>query len=177
MNIYSYVCFYYTSDLRSVKPFFGKISKKAKSKENVLTVNVGCRALAVAPDYRFCVTGEENTHHLISTVIDKRGKMLYSEPFYYLHDLSNGIAQQSGNMAFDTNGNLYVATQMGVQVADHNGRVRAILSLPAGRVHSLAFSGNYLYVLCGDKLFVRKMKAEGHLPTNGKVTYKSQGQG
>lgn len=150
---------------------------KAKSKENVLTVNVGCRALAVAPDYRFCVTGEENTHHLISTVIDKRGKMLYSEPFYYLHDLSNGIAQQSGNMAFDTNGNLYVATQMGVQVADHNGRVRAILSLPAGRVHSLAFSGNYLYVLCGDKLFVRKMKAEGHLPTNGKVTYKSQGQG
>ena len=150
---------------------------KAKSKENVLTVNVGCRALAVAPDYRFCVTGEENTHHLISTVIDKRGKMLYSEPFYYLHDLSNGIAQQSGNMAFDTNGNLYVATQMGVQVADHNGRVRAILSLPAGRVHSLAFSGNYLYVLCGDKLFVRKMKAEGHLPTKGKVTYKSQGQG
>ena len=150
---------------------------KAKSKENVLTVNVGCRALAVAPDYRFCVTGEENTHHLISTVIDQRGKMLYSEPFYYLHDLSNGIAQQSGNMAFDTNGNLYIATQMGVQVADHNGRVRAILSLPAGRVHSLAFSGNYLYVLCGDKLFVRKMKAEGHLPTNGKILYKSQGQG
>ena len=150
---------------------------KAKSKENVLTVNVGCRALAVAPDYRFCVTGEENTHHLISTVIDQRGKMLYSEPFYYLHDLSNGTTQQSGNMAFDTNGNLYVATQMGVQVADHNGRVRAILSLPAGRVHSLALSGNYLYVLCGDKLFVRKMKAEGHLPTNGKILYKSQGQG
>ena len=150
---------------------------KAKSKSNVLTVNVGCRALAVAPDYRFCVTGEENTHHLISTVIDKRGKMLYSEPFYYLHDLSNGTAQQSGNMAFDTNGNLYVATQMGVQVADHNGRVRAILSLPAGRVTSLAFSGNYLYVLCGDKLFVRKMQAEGHVPEKGKVMYKSQGQG
>lgn len=150
---------------------------KAKSKSNVLTVNVGCRALAVAPDYRFCVTGEENTHHLISTVIDKRGKMLYSEPFYYLHDLSNGTAQQSGNMAFDTNGNLYVATQMGVQVADHNGRVRAILSLPAGGVKSLAFSGNYLYVLCGDKLFVRKMQAEGHVPEKGKVMYKSQGQG
>ena len=150
---------------------------KAKSKENVLTVNVGCRALAVAPDYRFCVTGEENTHHLISTVIDKTGKMLYSEPFYYLHDLSNSTLRPSGTMAFDTNGNLYVATLMGVQVADHNGRVRAILSLPAGRVHSLAFSGNYLYVLCGDKLFVRKMKAEGHLPTNGKILYKSQGQG
>ena len=80
-------------------------------------------------------------------------------------------------MAFDTNGNLYVATEMGVQVADHNGRVRAILSLPVGAVDALAFSGNYLYVRCGEKMFVRKMKAEGHLPANGKVMYKSQGQG
>ena len=37
----------------------------AKSKGNILAVNVGCRALAIAPDYRFCVTGEENTHHLM----------------------------------------------------------------------------------------------------------------
>jgi sugar lactone lactonase YvrE len=140
-------------------------------------VNVGCRALAVAPDYRFCVTGEENTHHLISTVIDKTGNMQYSEPFYYLHDLSNGMLSPSGSMAFDIKGNLYVATEMGVQVADHNGRVRAILSLPAGRVHSLAFSGHYLFVRCGERLFVRQMKAEGHIPANGKVTYKSQGQG
>ena len=103
--------------------------------------------------------------------------MLYSEPYYHLHDLSNGVLQPSGSMAFDIKGNLYVATEMGVQVADHNGRVRAILSLPAGRVNSLAFSGNYLYVLCGDKLFVRKMKVAGHIPVNGKVTYKSQGQG
>jgi sugar lactone lactonase YvrE len=80
-------------------------------------------------------------------------------------------------MAFDTNGNLYIATPMGVQVADHNGRVRAILSLPAGGVKSLAFSGKYLYVVCGNRMFVRKMQAEGHLPANGAVKYKSQGQG
>lgn len=150
---------------------------KAKSKGNVWVVSAGCRGLAIAPDYRFCVTGEQNTHHLISTIIAKEGEMKYSEPFYYLHDLSNGTKQLAGNMAFDMKGNLYVATGMGVQVADHNGRVRAILSLPAGGVKSLAFSGNYLYVVCGDKLFVRKMKAEGHLPKNGKVAYKSQGQG
>ena len=152
-------------------------SDKTKTSAEVLVVKAGCRALAVAPDYRFCVTGEENTHHLISTVMDKNGRMLYSEPFYYLHDLSNGTQQMAGKMAFDTKGNLYVATEMGGQVADHNGRVRAILSLPAGGVQSLAFSGKYLYVVCGNRLFVRKMNAEGHLPTNGKVEYKSQGQG
>ena len=150
---------------------------RAKSKGNVWVVNTGCRALAVAPDYRFCVTGEEKTHHLLSTIIGKDGEMKYSEPFYYMHDLSNGVAQTAGNMVFDTKGNLYVATEMGVQVADHNGRVRAILSLPAGGVKSLAFSGKYLYVVCGDRMFVRKMKAEGHLPAKGKVAYKSQGQG
>ena len=148
-----------------------------KSKGNVWVVNTGSRALAVAPDYRFCVTDDEKTHHLISTVIDKSGRMLYSEAYYHLHDLSNGVQHPSGNMAFDTKGNLYVATEMGVQVADHNGRVRAILSLPAGAVDALAFSGNYLYVRCGEKMFVRKMKAEGHLPQNGAIKYKSQGQG
>ena len=152
-------------------------SEKTKASADVWVVKAGCRALAVAPDYRFCVTGEDNTHHLISTVIDKSGRMLYSEPFYFLHDLSNGTKHLAGNMAFDTKGNLYVATEMGVQVADHNGRVRAILSLPAGPIRSLAFSGKYLYVVCGDRLFVRKMNAEGHIPATGKRTYKSQGQG
>lgn len=150
---------------------------KAKSKDNVWVIHAGCRALAVAPDERFCVTVEQHTHHLLSTIISQQGEMLYSEPFYYLHDLSNGSQQQAGNMAFDTRGNLYVATAMGVQVADHNGRVRAILSLPAGGVQSLAFSGNYLYVVCGNRLFVRKMNARGHLPASGIVKYKSQGQG
>lgn len=150
---------------------------KAKSKSPVWVVNTGSRALAVAPDERFCVTGEQHTHHLITTIISQQGEMLYSEPFYYLHDLSNGTLQPSGNMVFDTKGNLYVATELGIQVADHNGRVRAILSLPAGGVKSVAFSGNYLFALCADKLFVRKMQAEGHLPAKGKITYKSQGPG
>ena len=149
----------------------------AESTQNVWVVNQGVGALAVSPDKRFCVTAEQHTHHLISTIISHQGKMLYSEPFYYLHDLSNGTQHTPGNMAFDTQGNLYVATEMGVQVADHNGRVRAILSLPAGAVRSLAFSGKYLYVVCGDKMFVRKMKVEGHLPAKGKVIYKSQGPG
>ena len=148
-----------------------------KSNDIVSVLSEGTRALAVAPDYRFCVSVQENTHHLISTIMDKKGHMLYSEPFYFLHDLSNGTLASAGNMAFDTNGNLYVATPMGVQVADHNGRVRAILSLPAGQVHSLAFSGNYLYVRCGQKLYVRKMKAIGHNPKQGAMSYQSQGQG
>lgn len=80
-------------------------------------------------------------------------------------------------MAFDAKGNLYVATTMGVQVCDHNGRVRAILSLPAGRVDALAFSGNYLFVQCGARLFVRRLHATSYNSWETPVSYKSQGQG
>ena len=151
--------------------------EQTKTNSHVSVLTEGIRALAIAPDYRFCVSGQEHSHHLISTIMDMKNNMLYSEPFYYLHDLTNGTLATAGNMAFDTTGNLYVSTPLGVQVADHNGRVRAILSLPAGAVHSLAFSGNYLYVRCGEKIFVRQMKAIGHNPKHGAMSYQSQGQG
>ena len=157
--------------------FVALCGKDAKKTSQVLTLSEGCRALAISPDNRFLVTGEKNSHHLISTILDQQGNMLYSEPFYYLHDLSNGTKQLSGNMAFDAKGNLYVATTMGVQVCDHNGRVRAILSLPAGRVDALAFSGNYLFVQCGARLFVRRLHATSYNSWETPVSYKSQGQG
>ena len=156
---------------------FVALCKHSKSTKDVWVVNEGFGALAVAPDYRLCVTGEKRTHHLISTIINKNGEMLYSEPFYHLHDLSNGVEKPTRGLAFDVNGNLYVATPLGVQVVDHNGRVRAILSLPAGSVDALAFSGKNLFVRCGTKLFVRRMKIEGHNPKQGAMSYKSQGQG
>ncbi|MBQ8500854.1 MAG: hypothetical protein IJ494_00895 [Bacteroides sp.] len=153
------------------------LSRKTQSRGRVVVVNEGCRALAVSPDYRLLVTGEEHSNHLISTILSKEGKLLYSEPFYYLHDTDNGTKQTPLDMTFDTAGNLYVATPIGIQVADHNGRVRAILSLPAGRMTSIAFSGHYLYALCGNKLFVRRMNAVGHNPWQEPIKVKSQGQG
>ena len=70
-------------------------------------------------------------------------------------------------MAVDRDGNLYVATRMGVQVADRNGRVRAILTLPEGGVTSLCFGGadfDTLYIVCDGRLYKRKMKLPGVPP-------------
>lgn len=57
-----------------------------------------------------------------------------------------------------------MATRMGVQVADRNGRVRAILTLPEGGVTSLCFGGadfDTLYIVCDGRLYKRKMKLAG----------------
>lgn len=65
---------------------------------------------------------------------------------YLLHDLTFTDPDVRG-MAFDRDGNLFVATSSGIQVADQNGRVRAILRYPeAGTPVDFGFEHNMLVV-------------------------------
>src|ERR1700721_4694450 len=79
------------------------------------------------------------------------------------------IPNDSGaeDLAVDTRGILYVATRMGIQVCDRNGRVRAILPLPTpcGPVRALCFGGeknDLLMATDGHRIFKRKLKAVGY---------------
>ena len=90
--------------------------------------------------------------------------------FYYLHSAPNQIA-------FDTEGNLYVASEIGIQVCDHNGRVRAILNGPKGSVERMLFIGNRLIVESGGELFCRELHAAGSRNPFKEQLPKSQGQG
>ena len=79
-------------------------------------------------------------------------------------------------MIYAKDGNLYAATTIGIQICDHNGRVRAIIPYPEKNIDAFAFHGNVLYVKIGDKIYTRKIKAEAHQPNDAPVEYKSQGQ-
>ena len=131
---------------------------------------------AVAPDHRTVVQSEPQSNWLIQYVVKDR-KLTLGERFYWLHSANNDATAENGPMAFDTLGNLYVATALGVQVCDQNGRVRAILSLPGGAITGLSFIGNKLYVVCDKKIYCRKMKTTGYNRHNGVISVKSQGQG
>ncbi|MCQ2116624.1 MAG: hypothetical protein MJY76_00585 [Bacteroidales bacterium] len=79
----------------------------------------------------------------------------YRQEFYKLH--TNG-----GQICFDTSGYLYCATEIGVQICDHNGRVRVILPAPCGSaVSSVGLVGNVLYVISGGDLYARKVQRNG----------------
>ena len=83
-------------------------------------------------------------------------------------------------MQCDRQGNLYVATPTGIQVCDHNGRVRAILQPGTGGVTSLSFAGTDHRTLCtlvSGKLFVRRMKAAGATPDMAAAEVATQGAG
>jgi hypothetical protein len=98
--------------------------------------------------------------------INKDGKLAYGQQFYYLY-------ADAGQILYDASGYLYVASSVGIQVCDQNGRVRTILSLPTGRVESIAFAGNHLFAISGGKLWVRRLLRSG--THNG--TPKSERQG
>lgn len=131
---------------------------------------------AVSPDHRTVVQSEPTGNWLVQYVV-KGKELACGERFYWLHSPLGGDEQENGPMAFDTLGNLYVATAIGVQVCDHNGRVRAILTLPGGAITGMTFIGNKLYVVCGGKIYCRTMKTTGYNRNQGAIAVKSQGQG
>jgi gluconolactonase len=159
----------------------GTISYKAKGKTVVMDkdVNLG-NALAVSPDKGQLIVSGKHSHWLYDFSIQSDGTLADKQRLYWLHNPGNEDTAEVRSLAFDTDGNLYVATELGVQVCDQNGRVRAILSLPGGAVSALWFGGeklNTLFVSSGGKVYKRRLNATGSLSSQKAVLPKSQGGG
>jgi sugar lactone lactonase YvrE len=71
-------------------------------------------------------------------------------------------------MTVDSEGFLYVTTNMGVQICDQPGRVEGIVRKPQdGPLSNIVFGGpglDTLYVTAGDKVFRRRTRRKGVLP-------------
>jgi enterochelin esterase-like enzyme len=80
----------------------------------------------------------------------------------------------SGAMAVDTEGRIYMATGLGIQVFDQLGKCHGILRLPGeGRVTAVAFGGpelKHLLVLRNGIVYARKLNATGVLSWMKPVT-------
>lgn len=66
-------------------------------------------------------------------------------------------------MCVDTNGWLYVATSLGIQVCDQAGRVNFIIPTP-NQPYDVCFGGkdlSELFIACGDTIYKRPTKARG----------------
>lgn len=138
--------------------------------------------VAFSPDGSLFYAAEKSTKWIYSFVVQPDGSLIDKQPYFWLHTAD--IANDSGadGLALDTHGNLYVATRMGIQVCDQNGRVRAILPLPtpSGPVRSLCFGGEHfdvLYVTDGTQVFTRRLKVCGFAPWESPVPVPSQGAG
>jgi gluconolactonase len=137
-------------------------------------------ALTLSPDHKLLLVAEDNTNWIYSYVVNDDGTLKDKERWYWLHQTDNYGYNKMSDLAVDDHGNLYAATNLGVQVCDQNGRVRAILQLRGGPITGLCFGGpdfDTLFVICGGKLYKRKLKVKGVPAWAPPVKVESQGGG
>ncbi len=126
----------------------------------------GASGIALSPDGLWLTVSQEFGHQELSYRILPDGRVDNRELLYELYVPDTAEYSGAKGIAVDQNGWLYVATRMGVQVCDRNGRVTIILPLPGNeRATSIAFGGpdfRTLYVSTADgKVYKRELKVAG----------------
>lgn len=122
--------------------------------------------IALSPDGLWLNVMESQSHWGYIYRVKPDGLVDLKQRFFWAHVPDWADQTEAGNMFMDRDGRPYVATNMGVQVFDRNGRSRGILPMPMpdGRATSVCFGGEgmkTLYVTSGGRLYKRSMKAVG----------------
>jgi sugar lactone lactonase YvrE len=109
--------------------------------------------LALSPDQSLLAVADPDGRAVWSYRIDADGMLQDGQPFFRV-EAPEGATPALGGMTVDSEGFLYVASAVGVQVFDQPGRLTAILSGPPGPPPSrLVFGGpqrDTLYVAAGE---------------------------
>jgi gluconolactonase len=125
-----------------------------------------------SPDHSLLLVADTVTRWVWSFQVQPDGSLANGEPFYRLdmpeYVKSGPLRAGADGMTVDSEGYLYVATGLGIQICDQPGRVVAIIPKPeAADPSNVVFGGprlEYLYVTAGDKVFRRHLRRHGVFP-------------
>lgn len=128
--------------------------------------------IRLTPDEALLAVADTLTRNAWSFHIRPDGSLAAGQPFYHLElpdDVADGpLRSGADGIAFDDQGDLFVATKLGIQICDQAGRVVGIVRKPGtADLSNLVFGGpdlKTLYVTAGDKVFRRQMRRKGVLP-------------
>ena len=114
----------------------------ATGRKRVVLGDIGWpRGVRVSTDQSLLVVADPHTKWVWSFQIQRDGSLINAQPFYRLETPDDSSESEAGGMTFDTEGFLYVATRLGVQVCDQPGRVVAIINPPRSAGVSDVFFG------------------------------------
>src|SRR5262245_12800551 len=125
-----------------------------------------------SPDHAFLMVADTLSRWIWSFSVAADGSLTNGVAFHRLElpDEVDSGALRSGadGMTVDSEGFLYIATKLGIQISDPAGRTPGILNKPqSGDPSNLVFGGpdlQTLYVTSGDKVFRRHIRRKGTLP-------------
>lgn len=130
------------------------------AKELPVTCTPGCGAWIVLSPDQTMVFGTTQGDFIRSHQILNNGKFVLGQNFVELE--SSAYFPEFG-LCVDTDGWLYVATSIGIQVCDQAGRVNFIIPTPE-QPYDVCFGGkdlSELFIACGDSIYKRPTKAKG----------------
>ncbi len=122
--------------------------------------------LTLSPDQTLLYVADSRTRWIYVYHIQPDGTLAHKQRFFHLHVPDTATDTGVDGLRVDREGRLYSATNIGIQVSDPLGRVRAIIPTPNGRVANMTFGGenfDVLYAMCADKVYRRKLKVQGAL--------------
>jgi gluconolactonase len=121
--------------------------------------------IALWPDQHTLVVSDTLGEYLWAFQIQPDGSLSDKEHFYRMAVPPDKSASGADGIAIDTENRLYVATYLGIQVFDDQGRMIGIISKPQNAfLSNLKFAGakfNTLYATSTDKLYKRKLNVTG----------------
>ncbi len=149
-------------------PHGGELTKAAEGIE----LPNGC---ICTPDKRFLLVVNAAGRYVWSYRIEKDGALKFGQPYSYVHQPKDEMKTGADGMAMTADGQLLLATKLGVQIFDQPGRAHLILTRPkrTGRLSNCVFAGKdmkTLYVTSGNNVYRRKTKMQGIVPWQPPVT-------
>ncbi|RLS54109.1 MAG: gluconolactonase [Planctomycetota bacterium] len=120
--------------------------------------------ICFSPDQSLLYVADSRSHWVYSYQVQADGSLAHKQKYYHLHMPDNADDSGVDGLRTDSNGRLWCATKLGLQVCDQAGRVNCIIPTPNGKVSNLTFGGekfDTVYATCGDKVYKRKVKVSG----------------
>jgi sugar lactone lactonase YvrE/enterochelin esterase-like enzyme len=123
--------------------------------------------ICLSPDQSLLFVADTRNQFVYSFQVQPDGTLAHKQKYFYLHLVDGSTQSGADGITVDSNGNLYVTSEIGLQICDQAGRVNSIIPKPhRAWLSNVAFGGknlDELYVTCGDRVFKRKTRATGVL--------------
>ncbi|MFN7933328.1 MAG: SMP-30/gluconolactonase/LRE family protein [Bryobacteraceae bacterium] len=121
--------------------------------------------IMLSPDQSLLMVADSRSRWVWSFQVQADGSLENGVPFHHLETPDDSSSTSADGMKVDTEGHLWVATRMGIQVLDQPGRVVGILNKPhSGALSNLVFGGpdlDWLYVTAQDRVYKRHVRRKG----------------
>lgn len=161
---------YYTDPGNKKVWYFNTDGEKRLVDEGIERPN----GVIVTTDQTFLIVADTSGRFTYSFQIQPDGSLTHKQEYGWLHIDDRQLQSGADGMTVDTEGRTYVTTRVGLQVLDQPGRVHLILDKPQSAwLSNVVFGGpdlQTLYVTCGDKVYRRRVKATGVVPSRAPLT-------